>query len=811
MFVRVAINIPSYNTFLYSVPELLEKEIATGVMVFVSFGKRKLTGYVIETTSSVTCEDIDVKDIIAISDCEPLFNEADLRFYQWVSRYYIHPVGKALADILPGGREQKSIRWISLSKDVRENTGEEGLSTLQGAILETLDHFPSGLSLARLKEITGGKDMRYCIKALGAKGLIVVEDRLRQPEVILKKEKIVTLNMENISSTKLTEKQGKLIDFLGLHGSSSLSTIRQNFKNVSSFLRGMEKKKLIFVSEQEVCRTVGVTSEIGKDKKVITLNENQKSALEEIINGLSSGQFSTYLLHGVTGSGKTEVYLNAMEEAIRLNGGVIFLVPEIALTPQLVRRLNERFQDQEIALLHSGISRKIRYEQWRRIQRGEIRIVAGARSAVFAPVRNLKLIIIDEEHDTSYKQEERTRYNARDLAIVKAKNNSAVVVLGSATPEVQSYFNAREKKYHYLSLPERVENRPLPKVEIVDMRGERDKSGKVPILSQSLKEAIHDTIQAGKQTLLFLNRRGYSSFMLCLDCGYVFKCQNCAVSMTYHAYNGFLKCHYCDCTIKAPPLCNGCHGSSVFSYGVGTERVEEEVKKLFPQARVGRMDSDTTTRKGSCERILEDLYRQEIDILIGTQMITKGHDFPAITLVGVISADTSLNIPDFRAGERTFQLLTQVSGRGGRGDSPARVIIQTFNPGHYAIRRAKEHDYTGFYEDELPLRESLRYPPFSRIIAMHIQSAKKEQGMKGIENIRKEIRNLCKNNTAAGEIEIIGPAEAPIARIRGKYRWQLLLKGKDIGILHALTKDLLTRSMRSGLDIKVDVDPVNFM
>ena len=811
MFVRVAINIPSDNTFLYAVPKALEKEIATGKRVFIPFGKRKLTGYVIETTSSVTCEDIDLKEIIAVLDSEPLFNEDDLRFYQWVAHYYIHPVGKTLADILPGGMEQKSIRWISLYREGKETAGKAGVSTRQGEILETLSHFPHGLPLKRLKKIIGRKDISHGIEALRTMGLILVEDRLRQPEVIPKKEKIITLNMENIPPTKLTEKQGRLLNFLRLHGNSPLTTIRQTFKNVPSLIGSLERKGLVFVSEKEVYRSAGVTPEIGKNKKGITLNENQKTALKEIINGLSSGQFSTYLLHGVTGSGKTEVYLNAMEETLRLKGGVIFLVPEIALTPQLLCRLNERFEDQEIALLHSGISRNIRYDQWRRIQRGEVRVVAGARSALFAPVRNLKLIIVDEEHDTSYKQDDRTRYNARDLAIVKAKLNSAVVILGSATPEIQSYFNARIRKYNYLSLPERVENRPLPQVDVIDMKSERDERGKVPILSQPLKDAIQDTIREGKQTLLFLNRRGYSTFMFCLDCGYVFKCPNCAVSMTYHAHLGVLKCHYCDCAIKAPPICHGCYGSRIFSYGMGTERVEEEVKKLFPHTRLGRMDSDTTARKGAYERVLEALYRQDIDILVGTQMITKGHDFPAITLVGVVSADTSLNIPDFRAAERTFQLLTQVSGRGGRSDSPARVIVQTFNPDHYAIRRAKDHDCTGFYEDELPLRQSLLYPPFSRIIALHIQSLKKDQGMKGIENLRKTMGDLFRINNLAEKVEVIGPAEAPIARIRGKYRWQLLLKGEDIRMLHTLTRDLLARSRGSGLDIKVDVDPVNFM
>jgi primosomal protein N' (replication factor Y) len=733
MFVRVAINLPSEKTFLYAVPEALKKEISAGKRVLIPFGKRRMTGCIIEEASAATCEGIDTKEIISVLDNDPLFNEDDLSFYQWVSQYYIYPLGKTLAEILPG----------------------DGL--------------------------------------------------------IPKKEKIVTL-LENITPLKLTEKQDRLVNFLRLQGKTTpLSVINQTFKNASTLIRSLEKKGIVLVSEKEAYRSTGLTYDIGKSDHDILLNDKQRTAFEEIMQGISSGRFSVYLLHGVTGSGKTEVYLKAMEETLRLRGGVIFLVPEIALTPQMLSRLNGRFKDCEIAVLHSGISKNARYDQWRRVQRGEIRVVAGARSALFAPVRNLKLIIVDEEHDTSYKQEDRLRYNARDLAIVKAKLNSAVVILGSATPEIQTYFNAETKKYNYISLPERVENRPLPRVDIIDMRGERDERGKLPVLSIPLKNAIHDTLKEGKQSLLFLNRRGYSTFMLCLDCGYVFKCPNCAVSMTYHAQPGVLQCHYCNYAIKAPPLCRGCQGNRISSYGVGTERVEEEVKNIFPQARIGRMDSDTTARKGAYERILGALKRQDIDILVGTQMITKGHDIPAITLVGVLSADTALNIPDFRASERTFQILTQVSGRGGRGESPGKVIVQTFNPDHYAVKRAKDHDCMGFYEDEIPLRKALLYPPFSRIVVLHIHSLKKEKGIKGLEKIRETIKELFRIKDLTGKVEIIGPAEAPIAMLRGRHRWQLLLKSKDIKILHALSRDLLARCSGGGLDIKVDVDPVNFM
>ena len=513
--------------------------------------------------------------------------------------------------------------------------------------------------------------------------------------------------------------------------------LRDFSKNTVASLRILEKKGLLRLYEKEVSRGPGPTPTIGKNENGITLNEAQAAVLDEIRECLTSGRFSPCLLHGVTGSGKTEVYLRAIAEVLEGDGGAIYLVPEIALTAQLLSRIGSRFPEREIAVLHSGISQSARYDQWKRIRRGEVRVVVGARSALFAPVQNLRLIVVDEEHDSSYKQDDRLRYSARDLALVRGRFLQATVILGSATPAIQSYFHAAEGRYRYLTLPARIDDRPLPRVEVVDLRTERDERGLTPLLSRTLIEAIRKTLADGQQTLLFLNRRGFHTYLFCPDCGHVFSCPNCDISLTHHAAEGVLKCHHCDFTAKTAALCPSCKGSRVRSQGAGTERVEEEAKKLFPAARIARMDSDTTTRPGDSERILRGLDRGEIDILIGTQMITKGHDFPAITLVGVVAADASLNIPDFRAAERTFQILTQVSGRGGRGDQPGRVITQTFNPGHYAVRRAQEHDYAGFYADELPLRRQLAYPPFSRLIGLHFSSLKKEEGKKAVAKHRR--------------------------------------------------------------------------
>lgn len=810
MFVSVAVNIPSEKTFSYAVPHALQKQITTGKRVLIPFGKRILTGHIVEISDIAPCENI--KEILEILDPEPLFNESDLKFYRWVSQYYIYPLGKALSEILPGGINPKSDRWVAVIKE-KEETTDCKISVSQRIIIDILNRFPAGLSLTRLKKTLEKKDIYRDINILQSTGFIMVEDRAWKPEVLPKKEKVITLNPEQLTNKKLTKKQTVLVDFLSSCGSLPLFACSQKFKNVLPAIRILEQQGIVCVSEVEVSRHHGQKPDIGSSMRSIVPNEDQEFAISEIAKGLDSARFSPYLLHGVTGSGKTEVYLNAIEKTIRMNGGVILLVPEIALTPQLITRFNKRFQDHEIAVLHSGISRAVRYDQWRRIQRGEIKIVIGARSAVFAPVRNLKLIIVDEEHDSSYKQDDRMRYNARDLAIMRAKLNSATVIVGSATPAIQTYFNTMKGKYKYLILPRRVEDRPLPEVAIINMKKEMEKSGQSepPILSQALREAIKDTLEKKQQTLLFLNRRGFHTFIFCPDCGHTFKCANCAVSMTYHAGEETLKCHYCNYVIAPTASCPGCLGDSIRSYGVGTEKLEEEVRKFFPKARTGRMDSDTTAGKGAYEKILRALERQDIDILVGTQMITKGHDFPEVTLVGVISADTSLNVPDFRSAERTFQLLTQVSGRGGRGSSPGRVIVQTFNPNHYAVTMARDHDYLGFYEKELGERSPLSYPPFSRIINLQLSSSKRDKGMEGIEILKQLIRTLLPINKLKRHVEVIGPAESPIAKIQGRHRWQLLLKGEDTQALKNLAMELLAKASVTGLDIRVDVDPVNFM
>jgi primosomal protein N' (replication factor Y) (superfamily II helicase) len=802
MYINIALNIPADKLFTYEVPANLQQEVEIGKRVFVPFGRRKRTGFIVAI--NVPCDLKNIKSIAEILDDEPLFSASDLDFYQWITNYFMYPLGKTLAELIPSGSEKKDFLWIT-PLDLPAGIS---VSSAQEKILTLLQQYPHGISLHNLAGESGLKNISAIVQNLHLSGFLRIEEKNKK-HLAVRSEKIVSLVDEKIAGTKLTGRQELLIEFLQKHGPMSIGNLVNKANTSSTVVNNLHLKGIIKFTASEVIRKASLKSAISRAAEKITLNHEQKLALKEISQNLGKNIFTPVLLHGVTGSGKTEIYLNAIENVLSAGGSAIYLVPEIALTPQLISRIAGRFDEQNIAVLHSGIAESIRYDQWRQIKRGKINLVIGARSALFAPLPNLKLIIVDEEHDASYKQDERLCYHARDLAVLKAKQNAATVILGSATPGVRSYFNAQTKKYRYLELKQRVNNKPLPKAEIVDMKAQKEKLGKAPILSDALISAIEETLSRKEQVLLFLNKRGFDTFLVCADCGYNFRCPNCAVSLKNHLAENLIKCHYCDYTQKALPLCPSCKGSRVLSYGAGTQKLEKEIELLFPSACVQRMDSDTTARKGAQEKILSALEKKEIDILIGTQMITKGHDFPFITLVGVISADTSLNIPDFRSAERTFQMLTQVAGRGGRGETPGRVIIQTFNPDHYALRHAQNHDYKSFYAEEIDFRKDLQYPPFGRIISLRLSSIMKDALIEEAHLLGKLARKLSARH---GNIaEIIGPAESPLAKIRGRFRYQMLIKGQDINVLHQIAQELINKHKNSNVKITADVDPENFM
>jgi primosomal protein N' (replication factor Y) len=545
------------------------------------------------------------------------------------------------------------------------------------------------------------------------------------------------------------------------------------------------------------------------------LYDQQVEVLGAIQESLEKEGFHPFLLHGVTGSGKTEVYYRAIKYANDLGRQAILMVPEIALAVYMESIFRSRL-DERIAIFHSGLSRGERYDQWVQMARGEVSLVIGARSALFAPFPRLGLIIVDEEYDTAYKQEEGLRYQARDAAVVRGKMEQALVLLGSGTPSVQSFHNATRGRYQLLSMPERIEKRPLPDVEIVDMKDFAKGGGEEAMISPTLKKAVQKNVEEGKQTILFLNRRGFDQAYFCRSCGHSVKCYNCDLALTHHLKENCLACHYCGFHLEPRKNCPSCGHEGLRPYGFGTEKLELELKELFPGRRVVRMDRDSTSRKGESSRILKRFTTHEIDILVGTQMITKGYDFPNVTLVGVIAADLSLWFPDFRAGERTFQLISQVSGRAGRGDQGGRVIVQTFNPEHYAITAARDHDYHNFFQREMELREQLGYPPFSYLACLRLQGNQEKATALMAQRLGQGMTaSLEKWPKRGKEIQVLGPVEAPLGKLKGKYRWQILIKSRKAELLHYFLEKVegLSRKMlrASGISLIIDVDPYQML
>jgi primosomal protein N' (replication factor Y) len=531
----------------------------------------------------------------------------------------------------------------------------------------------------------------------------------------------------------------------------------------------------------------------------------QKEAVQRIRDAASSGSFGVFLLHGVTGSGKTEVYLHAIRSLAGTGKGAIVLVPEIALTPQLLSRFNKRFGNR-VAVLHSGLTDRERADEYRRIRAGRVDVVVGARSAVFAPFKNVGLIVVDEEHENSYKQDEGLRYHGRDVAVMRAKFQNAVVVLGSATPSLESYYNAKNGKYQYLRLAVRVDHRPMPEVEIIDAKS----LPKQELYSPRLLSDIRQRLERSEQVLLLLNRRGFSSVLICRECGTAIKCPSCSVSLAYHKAEQKLKCHYCGYLIRPPAKCPGCTGIELKLLGSGTQKIEEELQPLFPAARIRRMDSDSVKGRHAYDDLLRSVDRREVDILLGTQMIAKGHDFPAVTLVGVVDADVGLNLPDFRSAEKTFQLITQAAGRAGRGDVAGEVIIQTMNPNHYSILHSRTHDYEGFYNEEIKYRSQLGYPPIGRFIKLEMKSPDEGCAREAAKTAQDRIRSLMRGK----ETILLGPAPAPISRLRGQFRFQLLLLSQKREAIRSLAvegRNAVEEKYGRKCKVIIDVDPVNLM
>ena len=757
--VVVTISIGPLERLTYGIPEKFRSRLRSGMRVVVPVGRRKTTGIVIHTGSACDLPDSSkVKEILDLMDDGPIFPPDLLNLWDWSTKYYLTSLGEMLRTILPGGLKSESVQIVKLKKEPWLNKPQAGK--------ESHESWSTRLA-ARLTPAE-------------RETLALLEAKKRMPLKTLRRHS-ATLSLRGV-----------------LQKLAALGAVE-----ISEHLP--RRKTLPALGEAKAATCEG-------RPLPFSLSAAQKDAGEQIVEALHTSAFHVFLLHGVTGSGKTEIYLQAAQETINRGKSVLILVPEIGLTHQLIERAHERFGTQ-VAVLHSALVASQRWAEWWRIARGEATVVIGVRSAVFAPLPSLGLIVVDEEHDTAYKQEEGVRYNARDLAVVRGKIASCPVILGSATPSLESYTHSRAQRYKLLALSERVEARPLPLVEIVDLRQEARAGDQTKIFSAALRQALVTNHQAGKQSLLFLNRRGYANYLQCRLCGEALSCPHCSVTLKFHLRSSVLCCHYCGFSRQAPDSCPQCRQPALAGHGFGTEQVEEALRSFLPEARIGRLDRDNVSQRNALERLLTAWRTHDIDILIGTQMVAKGHDVPDVTLVGVLLADVSLNLPDFRAAERTFQLLTQVAGRAGRGLEPGRVIIQTYAPEHYSIRCAAHHDFARFANYELRYRKRLGYPPFTRAVNIRFEGKDEEKVQAYAEKVAHYL--LAHAQGENEQIAVLGPAPAPIERIRGRERWQVLLKSKDRHTLLALVKktqaELFTHQHTNGIRVIVDVDPYSML
>jgi len=825
---EVALPVPLDRVFTYAVRDGQLPQ--RGTRVVVPFNKEKLIGVVTAVGVAVPTE-FEVRYLEAVLDDEPLLSDQLLRLAEWMAQYYLAPLGEVLRGMLPLMAEVRRTvyyRITDLGRDVladsvereSETFGGKAASQKPGGKLSPEEQDTEHRVLARL---ASGEPVKVStLRTSTAATLPVLASLVRKRWVVRettaverdarRTERFAVLIPE-ARLPELTQKQQAILaELAACSGELRLAELRAR-DLPSSTLQTLVRRGLVRIDERPTAFRLGGLPPAAEPFR---LNEPQTEALASIAAAL--GAFHTFLLHGVTGSGKTAVYLAAMQRALDRGLSSILLVPEIGLTPQTAGLLDQAF-GQRVALLHSALTPEERSEQWRRIRSGDAPIVVGTRSAIFAPMPNLGLILVDEEHDQSYKQEETPRYNARDVAVMRAKLEGAVVVLGSATPSLESWQNGVLGKYARIEIRERVMNRPLPEVELIDMRQEFQQTGQDQLFSRALVEQTKSALDRGEQALILLNRRGYSFAVICRACGQKLECQNCAISLTHHkppaedagqAKEGQrLECHYCGYRRTVPARCPKCDSEHLYYLGAGSQQGEERLGEIFPGARIGRMDRDTVRGRYDLERLLARLHSGEINLLVGTQMIAKGHDIHGITLVGVVGCDHSLSMPDFRAAERVFQLMTQVSGRAGRGDLQGRVVVQTYYPDHYAILAASKHDYTSFVDRELKFRRWMHYPPFGVLANVLVQSQKLEEAVAWSSEIGKWFQKAAPEG-----VRVLGPCTAPIARIKGTYRFHLILKASSRRVLNAALRAMLAHADTAGVprrNLVVDVDALRLM
>lgn len=821
-FCTVALPRPLRQTFVYRIPGRLAGSVEPGARVLVPFRRRKMVGCVDRLQKET---DLDrVREVLDVLDPDPMVPPSLLALCRWTAEYYVAPPGLVLRAALPPGSFAESSYRVRLTD--RESAGDE-LDGPARAVLERLARATDGLQAKTLREDAGLRSVWPVLRDLRRRGLVRISEELPGGGSRVKRQQVVRLSRELPTLLSREETFGRAhrqqqayeaLEDLGGRALVTHMTKRLGFSR--SVLKGLEERDVAVIEEEALERDPFAEVE-PEPRPPLEPTPAQSAVVEGLLEQAASEDPGIGLLRGVTGSGKTLVYLHVLEELVgRQGGSAIVLVPEISLTPQTVQRFRAVFGD-EVAVLHSGLSAGERHDAWRALREGRKRLAVGARSAIFAPVRDLRAIVVDEEHESSYKQSDTPRYHARALATVRSRMEGALCVLGSATPSLESWHHAVEGRYTLYELPERVTAQPLPDVKLVDLREEREarrsrsidragEGGERPdagplVFSRPLEEALEEVLERGEQALLLLNRRGYSAFVQCRECGKVWNCRRCNVSLTFHRRLDRILCHHCGFQARVPDACDECGADGLTFSGVGTQQVERRLGELFPSARLARMDVDTTGSKWAHFEILESVRRGEVDVLLGTQMIAKGLDFPNVTLVGVVNADVGLNLPDFRASERTFQLLSQVAGRAGRGERPGRVLVQTARPRHFALQRAVEHDYRGFAEQELVDREGPGYPPHRRLANLVVSGDDREDVAGTADEIASWTREAVREGGLEG-VDVVGPAPCPIDRLRERWRWHFFVKSDDAATLGPLLRVLSERRGQPSGDLWLEID-----
>ena len=825
MYAEVAIPLNVHQTFTYRLPETITASAIPGARVLVPFGRQLLTGYIVDLHETLeemgqADESFEIKDIEELFDVEPLVTPELLDLTKWIADYYYAPWGETIKSSLPAGINSDAEALLTITEAGREALVEARAKRPELAAKMQALEFIAEKEQTPMSELAKQFDKPKAAaiaRELQKANFVTVKRQLQAAAVKAKKQQAVRLIQHIPAEGKpLNEQQRKVIALLAESAEPiALSELTELADVSPSVVRTLEKRGCVEVFAREVRRDPlahlppGRTADPLAGNFDLTLTDKQQTALDEITAKLGEDKYAAFLLHGVTGSGKTEIYIRAMRATLDKGKSALMLVPEISLTPMFARRLRAHFGD-AVAILHSSLSDGERLDEWNRLRRGEARVCIGARSGVFAPMQNIGLIVVDEEHEASYKQDETPRYHGRDTAIMRAHQAGAVIILGSATPSMETFHNAQSGKYQYLKLDERIGGRRLATVEIVDMRQVFNRHGKQQVFSDEMKQAILQNAERGEQTLVLLNRRGFSASLICRSCGHRAGCPNCDVALTFHKIESRLICHYCNHHERVPRACPTCEGSFIYYVGEGTEQIEALLKELYPQMRISRLDRDTTRRRGAFEKLLNEFASGDIDLMVGTQMIAKGHDFPNVTLVCVISVDAGLSMPDFRAAERTFQLLTQVAGRAGRGDKPGRVIIQSYHTEHYALEFAKEQNYEKFYAREIHFRQNMHYPPFVALINALV----KHTDFGKAAYLASELAQRVKAADAEKVLKVLGPAPAPLARLKGEHRLQVLIKTRYRRQAREALDAAMLGLKEAQQDLRmvtIEVDPVNLM